>query len=83
MRAEILALCLVVAGCVTDGSAPPADPSQPVKIICLPMVTYSQPDQTEFAAEVERLDPYKEKQVIRFLGDYKAIRAANRAACAK
>lgn len=75
-------LAMSAAGCVTDNPATPADPTQPVKIICLPMVTYSAGDQADFAREVGSLDLTTYRQVIRFLGDYRAMRAANRA-CSK
>lgn len=50
-----------------------------VQAVCLPMAPYSLMDQQEFAAEVRALDPIKDKQVIRFLGDYAALRSADRA----
>jgi len=43
------------------------------------MVEYSQATQDRFADEAAGLDPVKQGQVVRFLGDYAAMRAANRA----
>ncbi len=80
MTRHCLAIVLAVscAGCVTDRTPDPV-PTQPIRIVCLPMVQYSTADQAEFADEVARLQPDAQKQVIRFLGDYKAMREANRA----
>lgn len=83
MRAvSFVASALFVAGCGTLGlnaNGPTQPPITPTKIICLPMVTYSPADQLDFADEVEALDAKKNPQVLRFLGDYKAMRDANRA----
>lgn len=77
-----LAIAVFLGGCITDGSPTPQVVTQPVMAICLPMVAYSPADQAEFAVQAAALDPAKFKQVLRFLGDYKAMRDANRA-CAK
>lgn len=78
-RMLILPAALCLLGCVTDRTSAPDVPTQPVKVICLPMANYSQADLDEFASEVAGLQPTTQKQVIRFLGDYKAMREANRA----
>jgi hypothetical protein len=80
MRAASFASALFVAGCGTMGfdTAQPAPPP-PTKIVCLPMAEYSQADQAAFADEVASLNAKANPQVLRFLGDYKAMRDANRA----
>lgn len=66
-----LAFALLAAACST--TTPPVD----IKSTCLPSPVYSLSDQQEFAKEERALDPVKDKQVIRFLGDYHAMRLAD------
>lgn len=76
----LIAALLALAACAQLAKDPAPPPvTQPTKIVCLPQVDYSQADQAAFADEVEALDPKKNPQVIRFLGDYRAMRSANRA----
>lgn len=65
-------LALLLAGCQTT------TPTVEIRAVCLPMAEYSLADQREFAAEVANLDPVKDAQVIRFLGDYHQLRNTNK-----
>lgn len=73
-----MALAVALGGCST--ATPSSQPT--VQTICLPMPAYSLADQQLFAREAAALDPVKDDQVIRFLGDYKAMRDADRACLA-
>lgn len=81
-RHWLLIATLALAGCASLGMRAEAPPpvTQPIKIVCLPQVVYSPADQAAFADEVDALNRAgKTPQVLRFLGDYKAMRDANRA----
>lgn len=75
----------ILSACFTDSSPPPATVvTQPLKTVCLPMVPYSAADQSTFADEAEALKQTgKFPQTLRFLGDYKAMRDADRACTGK
>lgn len=62
---------MALVGCTTT-------PTVDIRTQCLPLVDYALPDQQEFGREVAALDPVKDKQVIRFLGDYHAMRDADK-----
>lgn len=73
MRALWLLPVVALAGCAT--APPPLD----IQSHCLPMVEYAPTDQTKFADETAALDKSRQYPVtLRFLGDYKAMRDANR-----
>lgn len=78
---------LFMGGCgsLTGQSAPPPPVvTQPLKTVCIPMVPYSAADQNTFADEAEALKQTgKFPQTLRFLGDYKAMRDADRACTGK
>ena len=84
MRRILAALMLAgLTGCATPNAPAPATPTVDVKFECLPLPAYSAADQAEFAKEVAALNPYADREVLRFLGDYKAMRDGDRACLAK
>lgn len=53
-----------------------ATPTVEIKQVCLPLVSYSQEMQTNFAKELTKLQ--NSPVIEKFLGDYKALRDADR-----
>lgn len=59
---------LLLLGCAT--------PTVDIHTVCLPLVSYSQEMQTTFANELTKLQ--NSPTIEKFLGDYKALRDADR-----
>lgn len=74
MRAIWLLPLIALGGCATTPA--PTD----VAASCLPMAEYTLADQGQFAGEVDNLSKSQQYPLtLRFLGDYKAMRDADRA----
>lgn len=68
---HVLATCSLLAACVTT------PPQTILDVQCLPMASYTRAEQERAAAELESLPPGS--MLARFVVDYGALRAANRA----
>ena len=75
MRRYLLALpaCVLLAGCP---SVAPVD----IQASCLPIKTYTQAELNAFADQLAAADATKKyPALVTFLGDYEAMRAADKA----
>ena len=68
LKFTVLPLLFLLLGCST--------PTVQIQTQCLPLVIYSQDTQTEFASELKSLSNVP--VIEQFLGDYKALRDADR-----
>ena len=72
------ALALLLSACATQPKPSPVVQA-PAHPLCLPMASYSREEQAKAADELSALPQGAE--LGRFMVDYGALRAANRAAC--